>query len=136
MAIKHYLRGAATFVPGAMWITQKRTGGSDTALYCYSVWLRHMSLAHEAGLCTSAPRHVADFGPGDSIGVGLAALLSGAESFIGLDVKPFARAERNLAVFDELVDALPQQGRHSRPRALSAGEAVSARLCLPFPHYQ
>ena len=62
-----------------------------------------MSLAHEAGLCASAPRHVADFGPGDSIGVGLAALLSGAESFIGLDVKPFARAERNLAVFDELV---------------------------------
>jgi len=69
MAIKHYLRGAATFVPGAMWITQKRTGGSDTALYCYSVWLRHMSLAHEAGLCASAPRLVADFGPGDSIGV-------------------------------------------------------------------
>src|SRR5689334_3926898 len=53
------------------------TGGSSSARYCYSVWLRHLSMAARLGLNTD-PKDVAELGPGHSIGVGLAALLSGA----------------------------------------------------------
>lgn len=76
------------------------TGGS--ARYCYSVWLRHLVLAAQHGL-NADPKQVAELGPGDSIGVGLAALLSGAERYSAFDVVAYANLERNIRVFDELV---------------------------------
>jgi hypothetical protein len=46
---------------------------------------------------------VGELGPGDSIGIGLAALLSGASGYIGLDIFPFsARADLQM-IFEELV---------------------------------
>jgi hypothetical protein len=45
---------------------------------------------------------VAELGPGDSLGIGLAALLSGAEKYLAFDVVEYANIERNLDVFDEL----------------------------------
>jgi hypothetical protein len=49
------------------------------------------------------PRCVAELGPGDSLGIGLAAVLCGADRYLALDVKAHANTERNLKVFDELV---------------------------------
>src|SRR5262249_31386753 len=46
---------------------------------------------------------IGELGPGDSIGTGLAALLSGADHYIGLDLLPFAPATNLEAIFDELV---------------------------------
>ena len=79
------------------------TGGSDSARYCYSVWLRHLVMSFRNGLCARVPSSVAELGPGDSIGIGLAALLCGAERYYGLDVLPLANFERNLEVFEDLV---------------------------------
>lgn len=78
------------------------TGGTLDARYCYSVWLRHLSLMHAAGVAT-VPESVVEFGPGDSVGTGIAALLSGARRYCALDVVDHACPARNLAVFDELV---------------------------------
>lgn len=50
------------------------------------------------------PNTVAELGPGDSIGVGLAALLSGATRCIALDTVAHANAAANLRVFDGLVE--------------------------------
>jgi hypothetical protein len=59
-------------------------------------------MAGESGLNTN-PRVVAELGPGDSLGVGIAALLSGADHYNAIDVVQHASVERNLSVLDELV---------------------------------
>src|SRR5262249_7360716 len=78
-------------------------GGTDSAAYCYSVWLRHLSVAHKYGL-QQIPDVVAELGPGNSIGIGLAALISGASKYFALDTVRYSNAERNISVFDELVE--------------------------------
>jgi len=79
------------------------TGGSVTGAYCYSVWLRHLTmLAKHAGE-SRPPRVLVEIGPGDSIGLGLAGLLSGVSTYYGLDVLEHASAATNLRVLDELV---------------------------------
>lgn len=52
------------------------------------------------------PRCVAELGPGDSVGIGLAAMLCGAERYFALDRRAFASSRTNLAVLDELVELL------------------------------
>jgi hypothetical protein len=86
------------------------TGGTDSAAYCYSVFLRHLVLTRQVhSWDVPVPRRVAEIGPGDSIGVGLAALVAGAEEYVGLDVVNHAHLERNLAVFDGVVGLFAQR---------------------------
>ena len=72
-----------------------------SARYCYSVWLRHLASAGENGIDPKLGV-VMEIGPGDSIGVGLAALLSGAERYIAVDWVAHTDVADNLRVFDEL----------------------------------
>jgi SAM-dependent methyltransferase len=102
MRLKKIVQGLATYLPITKFI-QRRTGGSDDARYCYSVWLRHLTNARRAGLPTD-PKIVAELGPGDSLGIGLAALLSGAEQYYAFDVREFANNERNARIFDTLCE--------------------------------
>jgi hypothetical protein len=95
--------GLASFIPGFNHVYRRDTGGTCSARYCYSVWLRHLLFAHECGL-PSLPKIVAELGPGDSLGTGLAALLSGVERYYAFDVVKFAGNQRNLDIFDELVE--------------------------------
>jgi hypothetical protein len=101
LKIKALLSGLSTFIP---WYDRKgSTGGTDSARYCYSVWLRHTVLGARSANTACVPRVVAELGPGDSIGIGLAALLSGAEKYFALDLVRYSRLEKNLEIFDELV---------------------------------
>ncbi|MCK4625903.1 MAG: methyltransferase domain-containing protein, partial [Phycisphaerae bacterium] len=86
----------------------RRTGGTDSARYCYSVWLRHLVMVHQSGLDTR-PKVVAELGPGDSIGTGLAALLTGAETYYALDVVGYANTQANLNIFEELVSLFSER---------------------------
>ena len=70
--------------------------------YRYSVWLRHLVKAAEAGLPTHFET-VAELGPGDSLGTGLAALLTGArrlyalaDAIADLDLSRTSRFSTNL----------------------------------------
>lgn len=109
---KRLIFNAATFVPGITVLPPVRRklarrslgtgGGAQSARYCYSVWLRHLIRAQANGLSTE-PRQVAELGPGHSLGIGLAAMLSGVEQYYAFDVVSHANAERNLSVLDELV---------------------------------
>jgi len=84
------------------------TGGTVSAQYCYSVYLRHLVIAAQHGLAMD-PRTLVELGPGDSIGIGLMALLTGAEQYYALDAVRHASIETNLLIFDELVNLLTMQ---------------------------
>jgi hypothetical protein len=52
---------------------------------------------------------VGELGPGDSVGIGLAALLSGATQYIGLDIVPFSAKADLETIFEELVQLYSQR---------------------------
>lgn len=78
-------------------------GATGNARYCYAVWMRHLVglFNHNNG---TIPGEVLELGPGDSLGAGLAALLSGAEQYWALEVIKYWDVERNLRIFEELVE--------------------------------
>lgn len=111
--------GAITLLPGGNDLLLRRTqgkqGGTFSARYCYAVWLRHLVRVWELGLLgegrrgPGAPAVVAELGPGNSVGAGLAALLSGAEQYWAFDLVRHSDSARNMAVFDELVALFEQR---------------------------
>jgi hypothetical protein len=103
MITKALVKGLLTYLPGVLrFAPRKGTGGTDSAVYCYAVWLKHLALLGGCGM-RSVPDAVGELGPGDSIGVGLAALLSGASHYVALDVVRYASNERNALVLDGLL---------------------------------
>lgn len=115
MRVRSLAKGMLTFIPGMQWLgTQGQAlgGHTDSALYCYSVWLKHLTFLGQHGL-KRVPSTVAELGPGGSIGVGAAAMLCGADHYVSLDVVRHTNTERNLAIFDELVKLFER--RASRP---------------------
>ena len=124
----HILKGALTWVPvfNAWRIRRASTGGSDSPRYCYSVWLRHLLTLSRHGFRIKGSR-VGELGPGDSIGIGLAALLLGAEQYVGLDIVPFSAKADLETLFDELAglyscrEAIPnnEEFPNLRPRLAS-----------------
>ena len=107
LKFKALLAGLSTYIPGYRFI--RPTGGTDSARYCYSIWLRHLVLASSERNLARTPRTVAELGPGDSIGIGLAALLSGADKYYALDIFRYTDLRKNLAIFDELVELFAKQ---------------------------
>lgn len=101
---KSISKGLITYLPGSLrFAPQRGTGGTDSALYCYAVWMKHVSLLVQSGM-RGIPNVVGEIGPGDSVGVGLAALLSGADHYVALDAVRHASNERNLKVLDGLLE--------------------------------
>ena len=96
------LVGMATYVPGLRSLTGRKTGGTISARYCYSVWLRHLSMLHGSALPTKFETTV-ELGPGDSLGIGLAAILSGTERYLAVDAVRYADSSLNLQIFEELI---------------------------------
>ncbi len=104
MKLKYLVKGIIKSIPGIerIYNFHTGTGGTNSARYCYSVWLRHLIHAHENGV-RLFPERIAELGPGDSLGIGLSALISGSEHYFALDIIKFTNAEINLKIFDELV---------------------------------
>jgi hypothetical protein len=146
MYLKPIVRGLATWVPYARKVFAGGTGGSDQARYCYSVWLRHLVMADQSHLDTD-PRTVAELGPGDSLGTGLCAVLTGADRYLAFDVVSHANAERNAAVLEQLVemlkrrDPIPDETEYPRvdpllpsyafPASILTEERLSRTLAAP-----
>jgi hypothetical protein len=106
---KMVAKGLLTYVPGLLRIGGKKgTDTDDPAKYSYGVWMKHLALLWHHGV-RKMPDTVAELGPGDSLGVGLAALLSGVRNYYALDVVRHSDPTTNLRVFDELVDLFRQK---------------------------
>jgi SAM-dependent methyltransferase len=61
-------------------------------------------MAYGRGLLQIPPEAVAELGPGDSIGTGLAALLAGAKSYHALDLVRYSNTARDLEIFEDLLE--------------------------------
>lgn len=110
---KVILRGFFSYFPYLLQLIRKGrgskgTGGTNKAEYCYAVWLRHLLYLKESGL-KEHPKEIAELGPGDSIGIGIASLITGANSLYALDVIKHSNVNRNLQVFDQLVKLFQQK---------------------------
>lgn len=124
MYLRPFAIGAATFVPGVTsLLTRKGTGSAASATYCYEVWLKHLTLLWANGM-RRIPYTLAELGPGDSLGVGLAAMLCGVDRYYGLDAVPYSSTKSNLAVFEELVALV----RARTPRVRSGWPDYDAHL--------
>jgi len=102
ISIKSILKGLLSYTPLKALIISKGTGGTDSARYCYSVWLRHLAMLHNNGM-QQHPRVIAEIGPGDSLGVGLASLITGAEKYYAFDLVKHSDLISNVKILEELI---------------------------------
>jgi SAM-dependent methyltransferase len=107
--IKPLATGLLKHVPGAKKFLQKKKGGTFSSRYCYAVWMRHLMNYKQFG--KGIPESVAELGPGNSLGIGLSALLSGSSRVVALDVVKYQEHELNLAVFEELIELFKTRSR-------------------------
>lgn len=112
--LKPIFKGLLTWLPGIQRAFYDRNAGGATASakYCYGVWLKHLSLLRRSGM-QSIPHTVLELGPGESLGTGLAALLSGAERYAAVDAVRHASVTSTRPVLRELTTML--QTREPRP---------------------
>lgn len=130
LTLKYVVLGLLTYVPNLHALLARGTGGTNSARYCYSVWLRHLVMARDNGL-TTRPKVVAELGPGDSLGIGLAALLSGAEKYFAFDIVRHADVAMNVAVLEELVGLF--RAREPIPDNDEFASAEPRLECYDFP---
>jgi hypothetical protein len=102
-------------------------------LVTHSVWLRNLSILQRNGLPTTFKTMV-ELGPADPLGIGLAALLSGVERYVALDVVRYARDAEDRRIFEELIALfkdrapIPDDAEFPLVRPLLASYAFPADL--------
>jgi SAM-dependent methyltransferase len=110
------VKGMIKHIPGVKSLIHMNTGGTNESRYCYSVWHRHLNNWRAAN--SQLPQTAAELGPGDSLGIGFSALLSGVDQVHFLDVVKYWDSKRNLTIFEELVElfrskaAIPNNGEY------------------------
>lgn len=104
MELLPVVRGLASYVPGwYSWNLRRRTLRTANPAYCYSWWIRHIALLELSGH-RPVLQTVAELGPGGSLGVGLASLLSGANTYYALDIVRYSEVELSLRMLDGLIE--------------------------------
>jgi hypothetical protein len=101
--IKQAARGLLSRMPGLYGLLTKGRGLETlSARYCYSAWLRILRAGYDHG-GMGVPHTIVELGPGSSLGIGLAALLSGVDKYYAFDVGEYVQVESNLKILDELL---------------------------------
>ncbi len=101
--IPAYLKGLVSYLPSSDLLVKARgTQSEPHAGYYYGIWMKHLTILWESG-CREIPDTTAELGPGNYLGVGLAALLSGCNTYVGLDVVSYFKEEPILHLFEEML---------------------------------
>ncbi len=140
MEILPVAKGIASYVPGVYAMRDRRRKfRTANAAYCYEVWIKHLTMLNEHAR-VPIPTTFAEVGPGGSLGVGLAALLSGADTYYALDVVKYSEIDRNLALLSDLVDLFRNRvpvyvgwpiNKDVFPGHLLSGDVLAETLAAP-----
>lgn len=87
-----------------------RQVAAATAPYCYAIWMRHLIQWHTAEP-GRFPETVVEIGPGNSLGVGLAALLSGVNRYYALDAVTQVDFQKNGDILEGLNELFADKRR-------------------------
>lgn len=136
MQVKPYplIRGLASYVLPKKIFDRPGSGGSFSSEYCYSVWLRHLHYLLGKGLFRSLSdiKHIAEIGPGDSLGIGMSALYTGAEQYYAFDVIEHANLSANQQVNQELLELFSQKA--AIPNTFRQRNTSPSLPTYDFPH--
>jgi hypothetical protein len=120
------LKGLATYIPGLYTVMSRRkTSSSGDAAYYYDLWIKHLTLLWASGM-RAMPKSVAEFGPGQSLGLGIAALLSGVAHYYALDVVLYESPDKSLAMLDAMVAMFHRRAGLSRIHTPSFDQHLDA----------
>lgn len=133
MELKPIVKGLSTFVPGNQYLRTNKIGEGNTAsaIYCYNVWIKHLTMLCENGV-KEIPSSLGEIGPGGSLGVGLAAMLSGVDHYYALDVKKYSNTKKNLKMLSDLVDLFKSRASRNVDGWPNVNEYLDKRL---FPSH-
>ena len=124
------LQGLLSYVPALNDVLPSKTGGhTDSAAYCYGVWMKHLTLLHANGF-PAIPQTIAELGPGESLGVGLCGLLSGSSHYVGLDVIAHSNPESNQLILNDLITAVSASARPTPTRVGRNSVRISMNVCF------
>ncbi|MDR1910734.1 MAG: class I SAM-dependent methyltransferase [Helicobacteraceae bacterium] len=109
-------------------------GGTNRAEYCKNVWGTHIG-AFNMFAAPKIPRRIAEFGPGNSIGTGLCALLCGADEYYAFDAFYYGNIAENITVLEELIklydnENFDQIKRREREREERADRLEKIKMVL------
>lgn len=99
------VRGVASYLLPKKIFKRPGSGGTFSSEYCYSVWLRHLVQLKESGLIQSINdiKSLAEIGPGDSLGIGMAAMYGGVDTYYAFDMIKHTNIEMNSAINHQLL---------------------------------
>lgn len=96
-------RSLASYILPSSIMKRPGSGGSFSSKYCYSVWLRHLIHLEQNGLLNKKPvEKIAEIGPGDSLEIGMSALLTGATEYYAFDVIEHTKSTDQLEILSKL----------------------------------
>lgn len=125
-------KGLLTFLPFFNRWSNSQAGSHVGARYFYSVWLRHLVKVESVRPGFSF-EVVAELGPGDALGIGICALLSGSKHYVGLDQIPFGLGADNTLLLDELVALF--ENRTPIPNDIEMPGVYPKLEDYSFPHH-
>ncbi|MFH1744876.1 MAG: class I SAM-dependent methyltransferase [bacterium] len=141
---RYILKGVGTYLPKSVMrflpehqhqfynygSIRKQSGDARTF---YSLWLRQLVILFEQKVPINKIKNVAEFGAGDSLGVGLAAIISGVDKYYAIDISKNAFSSHNLEIFDQIVELFKK--KEPIPDNKEFPKAIPILKSYKFPSY-
>ncbi len=107
------VRGLASYVLPKSIFKRPGSGGTYSGSYCYSVWLRHLHYLMQNKLFSSPDQigTIAEIGPGDSFGIGMAGIYTGASRYYAMDAISHANVEGNRKINNDLLQSFTTKAK-------------------------